>query len=98
MRTLRASALRVVPVVVGALLLPCGLEGQDSARSPSGASPQTSAEMTGPLDSAELGAFLDDFFERELAESNIPGAVFLMVGLAVFLLFLNNWHMLGWRY
>jgi len=33
----------------------------------------------GPEDPAELGALVDEFFEREMAESHIPGAVFLMV-------------------
>lgn len=45
----------------------------------------TANQVTGPVDPIEFGEFIDDFFEVELEESNIPGAVFLMVkGGAVF--------------
>ncbi len=36
-------------------------------------------EELGPEDPAEFGSFIDEFFEHELTDVHIPGAVFLMV-------------------
>lgn len=38
-----------------------------------------SQDVGGPIDPAEFGAFIDEFFEANLTEAAIPGGVFLMV-------------------
>ncbi len=49
----------------------------------------------GPTDPAELEAFLDGFFTKNMEEYHIAGAA---VAAVAFVWFLNYWNLLGWRY
>ncbi len=71
MKMLRASTLNVVlAVIVGALALAEDVRAQDHS---------TTVDTTGPADPEEFAEFIDAFIEEEMAKSNIPGAVFLLV-------------------
>ena len=68
---MRVSALCVVLTVTLPVSVLAG-EAPPQAKS-------TPVEAAGPVDAKEFGDFVDAFFEEEMAKSNIPGAVFLMV-------------------
>jgi CubicO group peptidase (beta-lactamase class C family) len=72
-------ALILAVTALAASLFPHGLRGQEGHLGRSESPAPALGGPTGPVDPVEFGDFVDEFFEGELADSHIPGAVFLMV-------------------
>lgn len=79
MRIGRVTQAVVVAALAAGSWSPTSLRGQESHLDRAGASGPTQGDPTGPVDPAEFGALIDEFFEEELGASHIPGAVFLMM-------------------